>query len=244
MKNIVFIIQKELLELKSSRQLVFHIIVQSIAFGAIFPLITWLMMSGVLPVKIEKLNIENLNLDWEKYLINYYPLLLPFFIAQITSAFTLPAVSSEIENQTIEHILVLPLSWSQIVFGKWLYYIVCNFLIANLIGVIYWVGTFFITSNVSVPYLTYYFLLLIPSIIIYVTSIALLVSSLTRETKVANIYSSILTWGLFLLIFFISWMTDLEISNIFIMLLSSIFSLVGLVCIYFLLRINTEKLII
>ena len=183
MRTIYFIFFKEFLEFKNSKHLIFSLLGQSFGYGIIFPAITWLMMSGILPMKFEGVSTSDLGSQWDKLLTVYYPTLLPFFIASILSKFSLPSISYDIENNTIEHFLVLPISWFHIVSGKWLFYTFVGLICSYIVGASYWIGAFIVSPKLYVDYLTAFFTLFIFGVTFYVTNISLLISALSKETK-------------------------------------------------------------
>lgn len=242
MKGILFIVYKEWVEFKNNRRLLFQIILQSSLYGSVFPLISWLIIKGVLPIDVQ--GFEYAKLTFKIYHVNFYPQLLFFLMSAVSSLFTLHSFTSEVEYRTIETLYSFPITWTQTVMGKFVFYMTLSLLCSYLISSIYWIFTFFIEPGLRVNYLLSYFCLLVPGISLYTVIASIFVSAKTRNTKVAYAYTGILTWGLFLAFFFLSWALRFNFNNKFIWILSIFLVVASAKIFYFVLKMNPEKLLV
>lgn len=243
MKEVLFIIYKESLEFKNNLRLPFQLTIQSFSYGIVFPLISWLTIKGILPVYVQGSEYDKIE-TFKIYLINIYPLLLPFFMAVVTSLLTLHSFTSEVEHRTIESLYSFPILWIHIVVGKFSFYLIVSLLCNYLIASIYWLSTFIIIPSLKVNYLLSYLGLLVPGISLYVVTASIFVSAKTRNTKVAYMYTGILIWGFFLAFFFLSWALRFSFNERFILILSIFLIVASMKILYFILKMNPEKLLV
>lgn len=239
------VLYKEFLELKSDKGAIARLALQSIVYGLFFPTVMYLQLVGVLPMEIgdvvlteaEKVTIVKHSLE------TFGPLLLPFFVSVMASLLVIPSIVQETESRTLERLLSLPLSWRNILFGKFLFYFAISLACAYIIVSIYFLLSSAIVEAFQPPDLGTYLLVLVPAVSFYTVSAGLFVSARARSVRSANVLGGFLTVGLFLLAFFLSWFAGVEPGRDIIVTFSLVLFVVGAKLIYLTAKVNPEKLL-
>jgi len=240
-----FVLYKEFLELKSDKWAIARLALQSMVAGLIFPTMMYLQLVGVFPMGIgdiilteaEKVAMVRHSLE------TLGPLLLPFFVSILASLLVIPAIVQEAESRTLERLLSLPLSWRNILLGKFIFYFAVSLPCAYII-----ISTYFLLSSGIVeafqpPALATYVFVLVPATVFYIVSAGLFASAKARSVRMANVSGGFLTSILFLVMFFVSWGVGVEPGRDFMLTLSFLLFAVGLKLAYLTARVNPEKLL-
>jgi ABC-type transport system involved in multi-copper enzyme maturation permease subunit len=236
---------KEFLELKSDKGAIARLVLQSMLYGLFFPSVMYLQLVGVIPMEIadvvftaeEKVAMVKHSLE------TLGPLMLPAFMAVMASLFAMPSIAQEIESRTLERLLSLPFSWRNIFFGKFLLNFGISLACAYVIVSIYFLLSGAIVEAFQPPALVAYLLVVVPAVIFYTVSAGLFASARARSVKRANVYGGFLTFGLFLVIFFVSWGMGVELGRDLMLTFGFILFVVGLKLAYYTARVNPEKLL-
>ncbi|MCL0053335.1 hypothetical protein M1M86_02485, partial [Dehalococcoidales bacterium] len=89
-----------------------------------------------------------------------------------------------------------------------------------------------------------YLSILVPAVVFYTVSVGLFASARARSVKMANVSGGFLTWGLFLVIFFVSWGVGVELGRDIMLTFGFILLAVGLKLAYYTAaRVNPERLL-
>lgn len=245
MKLVLFVFYKEFLGLKSSRITILRLILQSLVYGLLLPLLYYLILTGALPIEFRGVafSLEQRAAMVKLELETFLPLILPFFISVVTSLFSTPSFAMEVENRTLERLLSLPLLWVHVVAGKVLFNLAISLACAYLIVISYFTASHAIVDTFRPPNLAAYGLLLVPAVALYTVSAALFASARARSVRSANVTAGFLTWGLFLGFFFLSWILGLKPNEDSIVLFSIFLLVTGAKLIAFIIKTSPEKLL-
>jgi ABC-type Na+ efflux pump permease subunit len=204
--------------------------------GLLLPTVTYLRQAGVLPLGI-------MGIDPTVVLGNVGLLMLPVLVAMLTSLLAIPAVVQEVESRTIERLLSLPVSWRDVFLSKLLFHHVVGLAVAYVAVIVYFSLSSAIVANFHFPALLTYIVILVPTVVFYSVSAGLFVSARTRSVKGANVLGGVLTWGLFGIAFFIAQALRVELGSDFLLGVSLVLLLIGLVLAYLTVKLDPERLL-
>ncbi|MCL0063945.1 ABC transporter permease subunit [Dehalococcoidia bacterium] len=236
---------KEFLELKSDKGAIVRLVLQSMVYGLFFPTVMYLQLVGVLPMEIGDVVLtEAEKVAMVKHSLETFgPLLLPFFVSVMASLLVTPSIVQEAESRTLERLLSLPLSWRKIFFGKFLFCFAISLACAYIIVSIYFLLSSAIVEAFQPPALLTYVFVLVPAVVFFTVSAGLFASARARSVKMANVSAAFLTWGLFLVIFFVAWGVGVEPGRDIMLTFGFMLFAVGLKLAYYTARVNPERLL-
>ncbi|MCL0076196.1 ABC transporter permease [Dehalococcoidia bacterium] len=197
MRMLSTVLYKELLQFKGNKTLVLQLILQSIGYGLLIPIIFYLRLVGIIPIPwIDP--PEEARLATIKDLQNVIPILLPLFMSMIASPLAIPSIVSETVNRTLERLFSLPLSWLDVFAGKFLLCLAISLICSYTLTLTYFASAGAVVEGFTRPnFVGTFLLLLVPAVSFYTVSVALFVSARARSVRAANAYAGILTSGLF-----------------------------------------------
>jgi len=244
-KMLAFVLYKEFLEFRSDKKAIAYLVLQSVAMGLVMPTVMYLRLIGVLPmgIGVPVLPQEEMIAMIRGQLEVFIPLLLPAFISTIAAMLVVPAIVQESESRTLERLLSLPVSWRDLFFGKFLFYLVISLACAYTIVLSYYLLSSVIMEGFQPVDFGIYLSLLVPAVVFYTVSAGLFASARARTVKMASVTGGFLTTGLFGVIFFVSWTVGVELGKDIFITFGLLLFVVGAALMYLTARINPEKLL-
>ncbi|MBT9149004.1 MAG: hypothetical protein DDT28_00423 [Dehalococcoidia bacterium] len=246
MRMLSFVFYKEFLELKGNKMGIWGLVLSSIGFGLVFPLIAYLRLAGMLPpLMMWETGFEGAELAAmiEQMLQHFVPVILPFFLSVTATQYAMLSIARETESRSLERLLSFPLSWRTLFFGKLIFHLTIFLACAYTMVLAYFALSSVIMEAFRPVAFGTYLLVVVPAVVFYTVSAGLFVSATTRTVRSANLYGGLLTSGLFAAALILSRLLEVELGRGIMLIFGFMLFAAGFVFAYCATRVNPEKLL-
>jgi ABC-type Na+ efflux pump permease subunit len=232
---------KEWLLMRRTRRLLLWMPLQAIGFGAMLPAVSYLRAAGIVGPGLGGAPVTPPMLDI--VLGTLLPMALPLFLSSHVFGVASQSVSEEAQRRTLERLLALPLAWREIVIGKMAAYTAMGVAFGILLWGAYWVLTGLVAPGAPTAGRVAQSGLLIAVAAWYTPTAALVASAYAGTGRGAAAVGGVLTSGVFLGVFFISWALRVGPGSEFAAVTAALLVAAGIVFLLVTMRRDPERLL-
>jgi ABC-type Na+ efflux pump permease subunit len=218
---------------------------KAIIFGVMFPALSYLTAAGILDLGLRGVPATPAMRDAMARLTlgTMYPMLLPFFLSATVFAVASHSMSEEAQRRTLERLLALPLAWRQIVIGKVAAYVALGTAFGILMWSVYWVMTGLVAPGVPTAGRVAQSGLLVAVAAWYTPAAAVAASAYAGTGRGAAAVGGLMTYGMFLGVFFISRALRVGPGSEFAAVTAALLVAAGIVFLLLTMRLDPERLL-
>jgi ABC-type Na+ efflux pump permease subunit len=245
MPGALLVAWKEWLLMRRTRRLLLWVPLKAVIFGVMFPALSYLTAAGILDLGSRGIPVTSTMRDTITHLTlgTMYPMFLPFLLSVTVFAVASHSVSEEAQRRTLERLLALPLAWREIVVGKVAAYVALGAAFGILMWSVYWVMTGLVAPGVPTAGRVAQSGLLMAVAAWYTPAAAVAASAYGGTARGAAAIGGLLTYGVFLGVFFVSRALRVGPGSEFAAISGVFLVAAGIVFLLLTMRLNPERLL-